>query len=173
MHSKNPTDYWRYWKKQRKRTYNNHHIELNTFSDYYKLNAVPMQNEDFDYIFMGKLSNIIDRWDPSDELTTNKILADTMNAPVTEEEVLVAIRKSKPGKASGPDMIPIEFYKHGGQTVKNSILAVFNFVFQSGNFSKAWADGIINLSMNLEKLQNRTIIEKAHSFHRSGSYLNL
>ena len=41
-------------------------------------------------------------------------------------------------------MIPVEFYKHGGETIQNSILAVFNFVHQSGDYPQAWAEGIIN-----------------------------
>ena len=55
-----------------------------------------------------------------------------MNAPMTAEELSLAIHKAKTGKASGLDMIPVEFYKNGGAIVQISILAVFNFINQSG-----------------------------------------
>ena len=90
------------------------------------------------------LVHLIDRWDPNHELQNNQILNDTLNAPMTKEELVFAIRKAKSGKASGPDMVPVEFYKHGGETIQNSILAVFNFGNQSADYPQAWAEGIIN-----------------------------
>ena len=63
---------------------------------------------------------------------------------MTKEELVFAIREAKSGKASGPDMIPVQFCKYGGETIQNSIPALFNFVHQSGDYPKAWAEGIIN-----------------------------
>ena len=81
---------------------------------------------------MDKLAHLVDQWDPSCELKYNKFLDDIMNVPMTAEELSLAIRKTKTGKASGLDLIPVEFYKNGGAIVQNSILAVFNFIHQSG-----------------------------------------
>ena len=86
---------------------------------------------------MDKLVHLIDRWDPNHELQNNQILNDTMNAPMTKEELLFAIRKAKSGKASGPDMIPVEFYKYGGEIIQNFILALSNLVHQSGDYPQA------------------------------------
>ena len=122
MHSSNPTEYWRYWKKHRKNINNTHHIELDTLSDHYKANTAPIRNVNFDYNFMDKLAYLVDQWDPSCELKYNKFLDDIMNAPMTADELLLAIRKAKTGKASGLDMIPVEFYKNGGQLYKTLYL---------------------------------------------------
>ena len=134
MHSNNPTEYWRYWKKHRKNINNTQHKELGTLSDHYKANTDPIRNVNFDYNFMDKLAHLVDQWDPSCELKYNKFLDDIMNTPMTAEELSLAIRKAKTDKASGLDMIPVEFYKNGGAIVQNSILAVFNFIHQSGDY---------------------------------------
>ena len=51
---------------------------------------------------MDKLVHLIDRWDPNHELQNNQILNDTMNAPMTKEELVFAIRKAKSGKQAAP-----------------------------------------------------------------------
>ena len=92
MHSSNLTEYWRYWKDHRKNINNTHHIELDTLSDHYKANTAPIRNVNFDYNFMDKLAHLVDQWDPSCKLKYNKCLDDIMNAPMTAEELSLAIR---------------------------------------------------------------------------------
>ena len=61
MHCYNPTAYWRYWKKLRKGVGNTYHIELKSFSDYYKTNSTPAKNDYFDYDFMDKIATLVDK----------------------------------------------------------------------------------------------------------------
>ena len=127
-----------------KRHYFKNHTELDTQSDHFKANTAPIRNVNFDYNFMDQLGHPIDQWDPSCELKCNKFLDNILNAQMTVEELSLAIRKAKTGKASGLDLIPVEFYKNGGAIIQNSILAVFNFMHQSGDYPQIWADEIIN-----------------------------
>ena len=67
-----------------------------------------------------------------------------MNAPLTADELSHVLHKAKCNKASGIDGIPVELYKYGTDDLHNSILALFNYVFQSGKYPDVWSQGIIN-----------------------------
>ena len=91
---------------------------------------------------------MIDRWEPDYNLKDYDIIDDIMDQPISADELTFAIRKSKSGKASGIDMIPIEFYKHGGETVFNSMLVIFK-----GAVSYRFSQGLLTLMCNNSKLK--------------------
>ena len=62
---------------------------------------------------------------------------------ITEGEVKTAIKQLKCGKAAGDDLLINEFYIHGCDILCNKICALFNIVFESGNFPSAWSSGTI------------------------------
>ncbi|GFR62756.1 RNA-directed DNA polymerase from mobile element jockey [Elysia marginata] len=68
-----------------------------------------------------------------------------MNNPITKEEIQNAIKKMKPGKASGPDGIPSEFYtcmcKIG--VFCDYLVTLFNSVFESGIYPDEWTKSSI------------------------------
>ena len=68
-----------------------------------------------------------------------------MNAPIVTTELTLALRQAKSGKAGGIDSISVEFFKHGSETMRKAILALFNFVFHQGRYPDIWSQGIINL----------------------------
>ena len=47
-----------------------------------------------------------------------------MSLPPTSQEYDKAIKRMKPGKATGPDNIPLEFFTHGGPEVNNRLFLV-------------------------------------------------
>jgi len=67
-----------------------------------------------------------------------------MNAPIEADELFLALKKAKTNKASGIDMIPVEFYKHGGLRVQNATLCLFNFLIKNGEYPEMWSQGLIN-----------------------------
>lgn len=144
MHTCNPTKYWKFWKNLKNNTPKSCPIDIDTLSKFFKEESIPKTGDKFDSTFMGTISDAITAWDPNQAFHCNDIIIDTMNSPITMDELNLAIRKAKTGKASGPDMIPVEFYKHGGETVHNAILAVFNFVFGKGEYPQIWSEGLIN-----------------------------
>ena len=48
-----------------------------------------------------------------------------MDEPPTSEELDIAIKRTKCGKAAGPDGIPPEVWKYGGATLRNKLLQLF------------------------------------------------
>ncbi|KAK6181925.1 hypothetical protein SNE40_009702 [Patella caerulea] len=66
-----------------------------------------------------------------------------LNVPITVTEIKDAIKKMKNGKASGEDMIPLEFYKVGIDKLMPVLLKLFNTVFFSGTFPESWTSSII------------------------------
>ena len=51
---------------------------------------------------------------------------------VTREEVLLAIQRLKNGKATGPDGIIGELFKHAGHLAEDILVTFFNVLFERG-----------------------------------------
>ena len=63
--------------------------------------------------------------------------------PITREEVLLAIQRLKNGKASGPDSIIGEFFKHAGHLAVDFLVKFFNVLFERGIYPDSWTESII------------------------------
>ena len=63
--------------------------------------------------------------------------------PITMEELEKALRLTKSNKAAGPDLIPIETIKAGGEPMKNLILELLNLAWNTGTVPEEWNQSII------------------------------
>ena len=59
------------------------------------------------------------------------------------EEVEEALGKAKNGKAAGEDECIIEILKQGGRQMRDSLLVLFQKMWNQEKIPKAWARGII------------------------------
>ena len=59
----------------------------------------------------------------------NEIQMEIMDSPITADELTLALRKAKTGKACGSDAIPVESYKYGGDMLHDAILALSTIFF--------------------------------------------
>ena len=66
-----------------------------------------------------------------------------MNQPIVIEELQKAIKQLKPGKASGPDMIPNELIINGGPNIHNTLLNVFNEILKTEKIPNKWKESEI------------------------------
>lgn len=66
-----------------------------------------------------------------------------LDNPVTDTELVWALRRSKDGKAAGINRIPSEFYKYGPESLKGSLLTAFNHLFDSGRLPEEYNKAII------------------------------
>ena len=144
MHTENPTEYWGFWRRYRKPHQNNNHIDIDTFTRHYKKMSKPNVNHNFDYEYMNKISSFIDKCSSENVLCHNQYIDDMMNAPISEDELSYVLRKAKNGKAGGADAIPTEFYKYSTPNLNKAILALFNYVFENGDYPEIWSHGIIS-----------------------------
>jgi hypothetical protein len=57
---------------------------------------------------------------------------------ITCEEIESFLKKVKNGKASGPDSIPYEFYKHGGMSIVRMLKCLFDEIWKSERVPDVW-----------------------------------
>ena len=119
-------------------------MDLQTFTKYYTENSVPPHDGNFDYGFMHKLSDFIEKCYAEIPPCHNAFINEVMNAPMTLTELKQAIGRAKNGKSGGIDGIPIEFIKYGTGTIHNAILALFNYIFDHGQYPDLRSRGIVN-----------------------------
>ena len=82
-----------------------------------------------------------------------------INAPITLEETLNAIKAGSLGKSAGPSTIKYEFLKYGGDCMANSLHTMFQKIFDSETLPDQWLQSnIINLGKgkgDREKLSSK------------------
>ena len=66
-----------------------------------------------------------------------------LNAVITEDEVVKAIKSLKNNKSCGTDMILNEFLKNSCQKMIDVYVKLFNIVFKSGVIPDLWSVGVI------------------------------
>ena len=72
-------------------------------------------------------------------------LLENLFLPITEEEVVEAIKSLSNGRSPGPDGISIEFYKAVFSIIKTELIELFNFYMNNGRISAKIKSGLIVL----------------------------
>ena len=137
-------DFWRRWKKLKGCTYNNDHITMDKFTEFYQNAAEPKHDPLFDNKFMTDLCNAMNTYGEGDQKPSNEIINDILNGPITIQEIHKAIKSAKTGKACGADGIQSEFIKFSNNLLDKPLLSLYNFIFDKGIFPNAWCTGLIN-----------------------------
>lgn len=100
--------------------------------------------EDF-YDFFKTLNENVENEEPVEEdinyenVTTNE----DINRPITEEEILIAVKGLKNNKAPGSDEIINEQIKHSIHSMIKIYTKLFNIVFDKGIVPHSWTVGLI------------------------------
>ena len=68
----------------------------------------------------------------------NEMNCETLNQPITVDEIKTAIRALKDEKAAGPDGLIGEFYKNSTVHILPFLVKFFNFIFDHGLFPDEW-----------------------------------
>ena len=82
-----------------------------------------------------------DQLDIHEEFNVKDI--DSLEADITNDEVIAAIRSLKNSKAAGPDGIISEFFKHSDTSLLPFLAKLFNKLYVSGTYPEAWSESII------------------------------
>ena len=143
LKSKDPQVYWRYWKKMKQNKNANDCIDVEKFTEYYKDLETRMVKEHLDNPFMNAIKTFMQDKSCHTEIPDGA-MNDILNAPISEEEIKVALKGLKNNKATGIDTIPSEFYKYGSESLLQPLQLLFNAVFQSGEYPPVWCQGTIN-----------------------------
>ena len=125
MQSKRPKDYWRY---------------LNSLSKKNTSKTPPLQ-EFYDYFKDIDFTQDIEQFDSEQAGFRNNDNNDILNVPITENEILLAIRALKLGKSAGLDHILNEYIKNTVHMFIPLYLKPFNIIFATGTLPDSWLEG--------------------------------
>ncbi|XP_063857805.1 uncharacterized protein LOC135099405 isoform X1 [Scylla paramamosain] len=78
-------------------------------------------------------------------VTLERKNADELDERISRDEVERCVRRQKNGKAAGPDDIPYEFYKNGGEVVIDRMTELFNRVWDEERVPRKWNESRVCL----------------------------
>ncbi len=143
--SNNPSGYCKLWKSLKIRSPNTSSLTLNKLDKYYVNQVQPAKVNYFDKDHMAEIEDFINRYkDNNDTEVLSDLSWAICNGSITKEDVLCHIDKVKYQKASGIDGIPGECIKHARDILVGPLHGMFNFLFNKGEWSEFWAEGLIN-----------------------------
>ena len=80
-----------------------------------------------------------------DCVTLERKDANELNEEISRDEVVRCVRRQKNGKAAGPDDIPYEFYKNGGEVAIDRMTELFNRVWEEEKVPRKWNESRVIL----------------------------
>ena len=83
----------------------------------------------------------VEKWEKSSEQHFPNI--ESLDCPISEEEVTESIRKLMQGKASGLDNVLAEMLKSAGALLTPFLTECFNEIFKSGSYPDTWTRAVI------------------------------
>ena len=140
--------------KCKKEEYNLNQINLLTktknSSDFWKvINSYRKKSPIIDHISLETWhTHLLDLF-PTDKLTLQYIplesYVDTLDAEITEKELLLCLHKLKNKKSPGPDKITYEFYKSLSKTGLEYMLFIFNKILKEEKIPNNWSNILIKM----------------------------
>ena len=146
LNSNNPNEYWKTWKSFKPKS-QQAPVPLDVFHKYFQEQTRPPNHTFFDTDHMDQIHSFINKYmqdiDSEYEIL-DELSNDICNGPITMKETEIHILRLKNNKAAGADGIPGEFIKFASEHLYKTLNAVFNFVFEHGDYPDVWVDGYIN-----------------------------
>ncbi len=149
--SKNPTEYWKMWKKLNKTSKTpSNKLDIGDFENYFEKQSTPPETEYFNYTEMKEIEDLMKRYFndqaviPTECNDEEDLSHDFCNDEMSIDEIKSHLKKLKNNKAAGTDGLAGEFYKSVPDDLSRPISILFNSVFNNGQYPDMWAEGIIN-----------------------------
>ena len=76
-------------------------------------------------------------------MSTYNMYVDELDTPITMSEAETDIHHLKPDKAAGDDNIRCEFILYGSESLKSSILVIFNKLYDTSFYPEIWSTRVI------------------------------
>ena len=146
LNSSNQSECWKLWNRLTGDNKTIHNTpDMQTFHEYFTGQVTPPDCEYFDQDHMDKIINFTaENKTNSTVITFNPLAINICDDRITESEVALHIKKLKNNKAAGIDGITSEFYKCISQELVTPFCAMFNYIFDKGDYPSQWAEGLIN-----------------------------
>ena len=147
LQSQNQSTCWKVWNDlTTKSSKPNSQPDLETLQEYFEGQAHPPACDYFDEEHMSDIDDYIQQYDtrsivvPDSQLLTEQIC----DSRITEDEVIIHMKKLKSNKASGLDGIPGEFFKFATEELSTQFCLIFNHILDNGDYPRQWSEGLIN-----------------------------
>ena len=147
LHHTNQTECWKMWNKLTNHNNKSHEQpSIQVFHEYFKNQAQPPPCDYFDTENMDEINSFVSIMNCSqyNNPAPESMSEDICDKTITENEVVLHMTKLKNNKAAGVDGIPGEFYKYVTDELVTPFCAIFNYIFDSGDYPSQWAEGLIN-----------------------------
>ena len=126
--SKQPCDYWRYVNSLNSRS-KTPDVDMNLLFDFFK---------DLNY-------NDTENVDPIDPDFPTETFAHSLDEPITENEVLKAIKHLKSGKSKGLDNVSNEYIIHSSHVLTKLYVKLINDILDSSCIPEYWYNRVYSL----------------------------
>ena len=140
--SSNPKSFWQEIRRLKENKSKQCNVRLQAFYEHFS--QVYSENSDFslnhveEYI-ENNLSN-------SAQIGTGNeqnVNTESLDLPISREEVLKAITKLKRNKSPGLDLLPPELFIDSADLLCDAICKLFNYIFSSNNYPVSWTMGVL------------------------------
>ena len=125
----NPKDFWKKIKRKKRKNIGNCNFDL-YFKNLFESNTSELSENSH-----NKLQEFDSNYYLKEDLFLDK--------DIDLAELNVALKRLKNNKSPGSDHIINEFLKYNTTLFKEALLAIFNAIFKTGHFPKAWTVGLI------------------------------
>ena len=144
LRSTNQTECWRVWNDLTNTKIKiSKQPDIDTFHEYFTKQVYPPTCSHFDQDHMLEINNKISQIMLFDEVS-DTIGIKICDSQITESEVALHLKKLKNNKAAGLDGISGDFYKCVADEMTVPFCAIFNYIFNKGEYPSQWAEGLIN-----------------------------
>ena len=140
--NKNLNECWKYWKRLNPAKTTSYKIDIDDFTKFYENSNSTCRSQYVDTSFMDKIEKVMISINSS-SFQTPELYDDILNGPISPTEISLALKKAKNNKAGGGDGFSVEFFKYSNGALENTLCALFNYIFDTGDYFVEWATGQI------------------------------
>ena len=133
LEDNNPKEFWNLVNKLKNDKQNKTEIDLDETATYFESLYKPKKLSEEDKKVIKHLNTKLQ----------NGVEIEELDNPISSDEILLAIKSSKNGKSSGPDLIINEMIKAGKETWTKPLLLLFNLILNKQTVPLEWNTGFV------------------------------
>ena len=140
--SSNPKSFWHEIRRLKGNKSKQCNVSLQAFHDHFS--KIYSENSDYslDHVEEFVENNFSSR-EPDGNFDDYNANVESLDVPISREEVLKAVSKLKRNKSPGLDLLPPELFIDSADLLCDPICKLFNFIFSSSSYPLSWTKGVI------------------------------
>ena len=137
----NPKSFWQEIRRLKENKSKQSNVSLQTFYEHFSQVYSDDSNLSVEHVeaFVGNNLSGSSQANASDQNGS----ADSLDLPISREEVLKAISKLKRNKSAGLDLLPPELFIDSADLLCDTLCKLFNHIFSSSSYPESWTKGVL------------------------------